>query len=324
MSLAEEPDSVAKQPATNYVPLYATYLRSGNVGRITALKDTAEPMPMPQVKILLVDDDKHDLLLTLRSLEKQNCEVVSASCVTEALREIAAQPFDVLLTDLNMPDAGDGLTIVTAMRHTQPQALTVVWSGGPDVQKAMNNIPLQADEVLQKPFDVQDLPGLIQKRILASKASARPAKESVASILERDHENLIQRWLARVEKVQELAACPIAAKERTAYLPELMKSITDRLGSSREKESIEIPCTAAVEHGQCRYEQGYTAPMIVQESRLLQVSIFETIERNLSIVDFTAVMPDIMIIADEVDFQLKQAIGGFLTMERGGAALGSA
>jgi hypothetical protein len=35
------------------------------------------------------------------------------------------------------------------------------------------------------------------------------------------------------------------------------------------------------------------------------------------------VLPDIMIIADEVDSQLKQSIDSFLTMERGGAALAS-
>jgi hypothetical protein len=64
--------------------------------------------------------------------------------------------------------------------------------------------------------------------------------------------------------------------------------------------------------------------MLVQESRLLQVSIFETIQRNLSTVDFTSVLPDIMIIADEVDSQLKQAIGTFLTVQREEVSLASA
>jgi len=49
-----------------------------------------------------------------------------------------------------------------------------------------------------------------------------------------------------------------------------------------------------------------------QESRILQVCIFETIQRNLGTVDFTGVLPDIMIIADEVDSQLKQTIDSFL------------
>lgn len=56
---------------------------------------------------------------------------------------------------------------------------------------------------------------------------------------------------------------------------------------------------------------------------MLQVCIFETIQRNISTVDFTKVLPDIMIIADEVDCQLKQAIDSFLKMQRGEVAKAS-
>jgi len=66
-----------------------------------------------------------------------------------------------------------------------------------------------------------------------------------------------------------------------------------------------------VSHGQLRYRQGYTAAMIVQESRILQVCIFETIQRNLPVVDFSSVLPDIMLLADEVDSQLTQSIDSY-------------
>jgi CheY-like chemotaxis protein len=267
-------------------------------------------------KILLVDDNEDELSLTRRSLEAQQCEVVSARCVTEALSQIATQSFDVLITDLHMPEPGDGFAVVTAMRHCQPQTLTLVVSDYPDVQKAMNAILLQADEVLAKPFDAGQLAGLMDKERMTSLPSLRPVKESVASILDRDLALLMQRWLARVEQVKELVAIPLGGSERGSFLPEMIKSITTRLRSTREIEAIESPSPAAVAHGQCRYRQGYTAPMIVQESRLLQVSIFETIQHNLPTVDFTAVLPDIMIIADEVDSQLKQAIGSFLAVQR--------
>jgi hypothetical protein len=82
-------------------------------------------------------------------------------------------------------------------------------------------------------------------------------------------------------------------------------------------EAIAIPSPAAVSHGQLRFRQGYTAPMMVQESRILQVSIFETIQRNLSRVDFSLLLPDVMILADEVDSQLAQSIDSFLKMQRG-------
>jgi ActR/RegA family two-component response regulator len=265
-------------------------------------------------KILLVDDDGDELFQTRRSLEKRECEVVSATSVTEALRQIATQDFDVLITDLHMPEPGDGFTVITAMRHTQPEVLTIVCSDYPDVQKAMAAVLLRADEVLVKPYDVKQLSGLIGKGTSTSKTFP-VAKESVASILDRDVAMLIKRWLARVEKVEELAAIGLSAKERTAYLPEIVRRLGMRLRTVRDIEAIDSRCAAAVLHGQLRFRQGYTAPLMVQESRLLQVCIFETIDRSLGTVDFTSVLPDVMIIADEVDSHLKQAIASFLTMQ---------
>ncbi len=295
-----QPHPAPEELAADYLPLHAM--------------ETGRQLSRP--KVLLVDDDRDELLLTRKALESQNCEVVAASTVLEAFRQIATQPFDVLLTDLHMPEAGDGFAVVTAMRHSQPRALTVVASDYPDVRRAMDDIALQADEVLVKPFDVKQLSGLMDRRKSTARPFLKPAKEAVASILDRDVAILIQRWLERVGQIEELAAIPLASNQRTAYLPEMIRDITQRLRVIRAIEAIDTPSPAAVAHGQSRYRQGYTAPLIVQESRLLQVSIFETIQNNLATVDFTAVLPDIMIIADEVDSQLKQTIQSFLNMRR--------
>jgi DNA-binding response OmpR family regulator len=268
-------------------------------------------------KVLLVDDNKDEIFLTKRALEKNNFEVVSVTCVTEAFKQIAAQPFDVLITDLHMPDPGDGFAVVTAMRHTQPDAFTLVVSSFPDVQKSMAAILLQADEVLVKPIAGEQLAELIRKKALGSQSSAKPglAKESVASILERDAPITIQRWLSRVGEVAELTSLPLTANERTDHIPDIIKNIVTRLRKIRVIEAIANPSPAAVSHGQVRYRQRYTAPLIVQESRILQVCIFETIQRNLSTVDFALVLPDVMLIADEVDSQLAQSVNSFLMMQ---------
>ena len=81
--------------------------------------------PMTRPEVLLVDNDADDLFLASRSLETRDCEVVSARSLSEALRQIATQHFDVLITDLHMPEPGDGFAVVTAMRHSQPDALTL-------------------------------------------------------------------------------------------------------------------------------------------------------------------------------------------------------
>jgi hypothetical protein len=48
--------------------------------------------------------------------------------------------------------------------------------------------------------------------------------------------------------------------------------------------------------------------MMVEESRLLQVCIFHTLEKNLTSIDFSVLLTQVMTIADEVDSQLRQAM----------------
>ena len=62
-----------------------------------------------------------------------------------------------------------------------------------------------------------------------------------------------------------------------------------------------------------RLEQGYTPAMVVEESRILQVSIFSTLQRNLAGVNFSRLLLDVVTIADEVDSQLKQAMMNYVT-----------
>ena len=45
---------------------------------------------------------------------------------------------------------------------------------------------------------------------------------------------------------------------------------------------------------------GYSAAMLTHESRILQVAIFGTLHKSLSTLDFNLLLPDVMIIADEV------------------------
>jgi len=89
---------------------------------------------------------------------------------------------------------------------------------------------------------------------------------------------------------------------------------------------LRLPATAkadisfpAREHGDLRRRQGYTAAMVVEESRILQVSIFNTLQNNLPRVDFSKVLLDVITIADEVDSQLKQAMLGYVESKPGSA-----
>jgi hypothetical protein len=69
---------------------------------------------------------------------------------------------------------------------------------------------------------------------------------------------------------------------------------------------------AADDHGCLRRVQGYTPTMLVEESRMLQVSIFETLQENLGKLDLRVLLADVMTIADEVDSQLAQSMASYM------------
>jgi CheY-like chemotaxis protein len=69
----------------------------------------------PIQRVLLVDDDDAVLEIMRLLLENNGFEVVAVGGVTEALKCIATETFQVLITDLHMPNAGDGFTVISAM-----------------------------------------------------------------------------------------------------------------------------------------------------------------------------------------------------------------
>ena len=268
---------------------------------------------MKKIRVLLADDNDDIRSALHEGLEGRGYQVVSAASVIEALTHISTQPFDVLLSELHMPDACDGFAVVSAMRNAQPNAATLLLSSYPVLQAAMTALVLQADQVLVKPISIAEVSEMIQKKLADPSAHIPADKERVAAILERDMDAIIQNWMSRVEHTEELLVLSLTYQERTSHLPLLLGSLIRRLRLGPDtKRSIS---RAARDHGILRRMQGYTVPMIVEESRILQVTIFNTLQNNLGSVDFGTVMLDVMTIADEVDSQLKQAVLGFMETE---------
>ena len=144
--------------------------------------------------------------------------------------------------------------------------------------------------------------------------------ESVADILERELQAVIADWLARVEHEPDLTCIPLNFEERTGHLPHLLHDVIARL---RLDAGTKAPISkAAAEHGDLRRKQGYTVAMAVEESRLLQVTIFSTLHKNVKNLEFSALLPDVVTIADEVDAQLKEQMLRFMAAHAAKTAKG--
>lgn len=147
-------------------------------------------------------------------------------------------------------------------------------------------------------------------------------KESVGAILLRCSGSIVQAWSGRAKRSTELNLIPLSDEERTGHLPKLVEDLALRLTKhgATNKDSDAIFSAAAVAHGRLRFQQGYSPAMLVHESRILQVTIFGTLQINLESLDFSLLLPDVMTIADEVDAQLTQSMDSYMKAMRKSAA----
>ena len=142
---------------------------------------------------------------------------------------------------------------------------------------------------------------------------------SVATILKRELEPTIKEWLRRVNLVPELTDVPLSDTDRTAHLPKLYADLICRLRLAKDTHPPAVS-TAAAAHGKIRREQGYSASMVIEESRIFQVSTFSTLHVHRSELDPAKLLSDVMLIADDVDAQLKETVRSLMEKKLAGAA----
>jgi DNA-binding response OmpR family regulator len=123
-----------------------------------------------QVRVLVVDDDDDTSYILSLYLEREGWRVNCAPSVREARAELAQNSYDVLVTDLNLPD-GDGLSLLEPSRPERLRAALLV-TGVSDSTGRRYSEDRGFDCLLVKPFDGKQIVSLIRR--LLSRAEALP------------------------------------------------------------------------------------------------------------------------------------------------------
>lgn len=194
-----------------------------------------------QPRLLFVDDEETIRLTLAPLLERRGFQVHVAASVPDALVEINSFRFDVLITDLNIGEKGDGFLVVSAMRHLQPHCVNLILTGYPAVETAIQAIRTQVDDYLTKPSDVDYLVATINQK-LESRAEKRPNEGSWAT--KRTDLNQDQRKYestrrptreetADFQKIRELTGSLLQLRddERRKFARELHDSVGQMLAA---------------------------------------------------------------------------------------------
>ena len=95
------------------------------------------------------------------------------------------------------------------------------------------------------------------------------------------------------------------------HVPKLILEIADRIENHPEKTS-KIALTAAAHHGMLRQQQGYTIPMLLVESSILERTVAALLEEHLLAIDISTLIPDMHQISEAINCAVETSVRTFL------------
>ena len=126
-------------------------------------------------KILIVDDDTTFCIMLRKWLEKRGFEVDTAFSYKDAVKQLDKAGFDLVLTDLRLPDK-DGIDLLRVIKEKTPETQVLLMTGYADIQTAVTAIKLGAFDYVAKPV----IPDEILKKLQeALKLEAGPVAKSI-------------------------------------------------------------------------------------------------------------------------------------------------
>ena len=201
--------------------------------------------------ILIVDDEQSYRQLLSLVFEEQGNTIRTAMNGRQALDLLSAEPADVIISDVKMPDM-DGIEMLRSVRETLPDLGVILMTAFASVETAREAFKLGADDFIQKPFDVEELK-LIVKKTLEKQALIDENRAFKRAQRERGSVKNIVGTSAKMNAIYQMIET-VAAVQSTVLVTgesgtgkELVARAIHDLSPRAEKPFISINCGAFTE-----------------------------------------------------------------------------
>ena len=156
---------------------------------------------MSAPRVLVVDDDAGIRTVLAHALSRESYDVQTVSSAADTLRVVRAGDCEIVLTDVILPD-GSGLDVLSKIKTIRPDLPVVVMSAQNTFVTAITAAERGAYEYLPKPFDLDEMLGLVRRalaepRLLSEEAEGRP-RDDMPLIGRSPAMQEVYRILARV------------------------------------------------------------------------------------------------------------------------------
>ena len=207
---------------------------------------------MQNFKILFVDDDRQILDLVQQFLLHRGIRVNVTAAASEALQMVAETPYDVVFSDLMMPEM-DGLELLKAIKATRAETEVVIVTGHGSIESAIQALKLGGYDYLQKPINFDRLIILLQ-RIWENKRLREENDFIKQRLKDRYKYDELVGISPRMQQVYEIidrismGAPTVLVQGESGTGKELVANVIHRNSQRRHKPFIPVNCGAISEH----------------------------------------------------------------------------
>ncbi|MGD0233700.1 MAG: response regulator [Syntrophorhabdales bacterium] len=136
---------------------------------------------MKRMKALVIDDEQIVLDSVKRILSQENFDVDIALSSKKGLSLALNNPYDIVLTDIRMPEIG-GMRILRDVKRAKSSVPVVIITGYATVQNSVQAMKLGATDYIEKPFTPEEL----TKRVMAAIDAAGAAEPEEQKVVHRE------------------------------------------------------------------------------------------------------------------------------------------
>jgi len=275
---------------------------------------------MRDVRILFVDDEPNLVITMPHILRQHGYQVTVSGSVPEAISLIGNEHFDVLISDLYIGEQDDGISVISAMRRTQPNCLVLILTGYPGFDSAVEAMRNKVDEYLIKPVPLPTLVELIEQKLAERRKSADQGKR-IGQVIGENLFGIMHRLLLAMHEDVRLEALPLSDEERIEYTPMLVEYMGAMLEANDSREIEQAILRQAELQGVRRYQQGYTVPLLAASARYLQQALLDVVHENVASLDETHLLFDVKRLESSLGLQLERTVQAYLEAVQNGGQI---
>ena len=261
-------------------------------------------------RVLFVDDEPSMRHTLPAVLERKGFTVVAVGSVAEAISAIGQAKFEILISDLNIGEPGDGFTVVSAMRRVQPDCRSFILTGYPDFDSALRAIRNQVDDYLVKPADPDKLVAVLEGKLRKPRPTAYGPLKQTSQLLRELEPQIAASFVERLNVKPEFRQLGLQAHQLSEPVSLIVAELIRRVRSEADGLTPE-GLTAASAYGTLRQQQGYSMAMLVTEGHTLQHVVSKAFQDNLLRIEMSTLIGDMIRIGDALNSFIEEAIRSF-------------